>query len=287
MSKERSDFSLLLFVVMLLSASIGLLHGFKFTMLTAATQNEAALSQQDMMDLIYPQLISGDMEKAAATLQQYDVPSQLKLALQIVKGNGISLPDEPKILFLGALAQFAKSKTQREILFAMLLNHFPKKPVLALITKHFPKIARSVIHYFPDDRTIIAKDRKLQLWKYAAIAYTLAQNDAQLLADLYTNGLRLTQKEASIVLDRVVQSDRSPEFVATLVRQFDANTKRADDGKRTPLLKAVMANNKEMVRALLSVGADPNYVADEATGSPLSYAVDKGLYEIQELLRSF
>ncbi|MFC1870725.1 hypothetical protein ACFLXW_00485 [Candidatus Dependentiae bacterium] len=284
MRREQSDISLLLMVLVLFSASIGLLHGFKISLISASDTQSVSLSEQDMFDMIFPQLISDNIDKAAVTLQQFDFPAQLKVLQQVIKGDGIALSDIQKIMLIGALASYAQDITQKAALFTLLRSTFSDKPVLALIAVQYPDIVGSLIEWAKKDRK---KEKEFKKWRYASIAYTLAQNNVALLTDLYTQGLRLEPREAAIVLDKVVAGKRNVGFVPLLVRQFGAQVDGSDDGMRTVLIKAVEENNKDMVRALLAVGANPKYVQHESVGSALSIAIKNGLHEIESILRDY
>lgn len=284
MRKEQSDISLLLMILVLFSASIGLLHGFKISLLSASSETDrVSLSQQDIFDLIFPQIISDNIDKAAVTLQQFDPDVQLKVIQKIMRGDGIALSDIQKIKLLGAVAAQADDAARKAELFALLQQYFPKMPVLALMVVRYPQAVSSLIEWAKNE------DMKkiFNAWKYASIAHALANDTVSLLTDLYTNGLRLTPQEASIVLDRVVKERRNVGFVPLLVRQFGAQTAHSDDGKRTPLIKAVEMKNPDMVRALIAVGADPHYMVDASFGSAIAIAEKNGLHEIEKILREY
>ncbi len=282
MRREQSDISLLLMVLVLFSASIGLSHGFKISLISASDTKSVSLSEQDMFDVLFPQLISDNMDKAAIALQQFDSAAQLKVLQQVIKGDRIALTDLQKIMFIGALASYAQDASQRAALFALLKKSFPDQPVLALIATQYPHIVGSLIEWAKNDR---ANEKLLRKWRYASTAYAVAQDNVQLLTDLYTQGLRLEPREATIVLDKIVAGKRNVKFVPLLVRQFGAEIHRSDDGKRTALIRAVEAGNKDMVRALLAVGANPKHVQHESVGSALSIATQQGLHEIERILR--
>lgn len=284
MRRKRSDISLLLMILVLFSASIGLLHGFKISLLSASDTQPMSLSEQDMFDMIFPQLISGNVDKAALTLNQFAPPAQLKVIQKIIKGDGIALNDEQKILFLGALASNARDVSYRSSLFGLLQSHFQDKPVLAFLIPQYPKIVGLLIEWVRNDR---GKEKEFKKWKYASIAYAVAQDDVSLLTDLYTQGLRLEPGEAGIVLDKVVLGKRNVEFVPLLVRKFGADVQFSDDRKYTPLMKAVKTQNNDMVRALLAVGADPKHVQDPSIGSAVSIATTNGFHEMERILREY
>ncbi|EKD48823.1 MAG: hypothetical protein ACD_64C00114G0002 [uncultured bacterium] len=284
MRRERSDISLLLTILVLFSASIGLLHGFKIVSISATAETDTmSLSQQDIFDLIFPQLISDNMDKAAAALSKFDFPSQLKVVQQIMRGNRVSLSNVQKITLLAAIAAQTTDPSRKAELFTLFRKLFPSMPVFALIVDQYPAVVTSLIEWAKNENM----KKILQAWKYTSVANALAHNNVSLLTNLYTHGLRLTPLEASNILDRVVKARRDVAFVPLLVRQFGAEVTYSDDGKRTPLIKAVEMNNPDMVRALIAVKADPQYAVDASFGSAITIAEQTGLSVIEKILRDY
>ena len=50
-------------------------------------------------------------------------------------------------------------------------------------------------------------------------------------------------------------------------------------------MQATKNNNKQMVKALLEVNADPDIVLDPQVGSAIQIALENGFVEIEQLLR--
>ncbi len=278
MRQEKSDISLLLIILVLFSASIGLLHGFKFTMLSASSdETHISLSRQDILDILFMQLRSDNMEKAAEALQQFDQSAQSQVLQSILSDPALS--DEQKIVFLAASAATIDDASRKAELFDALYTQFASMPVFALIVDRYPQLIKLIQRWS-------AKDQKdaFDTWKNGSIAYVLQHDNVPLLTKLYANGIRLTPTEASVVLDRVVTERRDAGFVPLLVRTFGADVSYSPDGKRTLLIQAVDTNNPEMVRALRDEGASPRLVLDQAVGSAISVAHDNGFHEIEIIL---
>jgi ankyrin repeat protein len=119
------------------------------------------------------------------------------------------------------------------------------------------------------------------------VFHTLHHNDVSLLEQLYTNGLRLTDREASLVLDRVVSSRKNIGFVPLLVSKFGADVSFSKDGKRTLLIKAVESKSKDMVQVLVDEGANPYVSLDETVGSAMDLAEKYKLHAIEDILEKY
>ncbi len=285
MKQEKSDISLLLTILVLFSASIGLLHGFKISLVSASSgeTKRPTLSQQDMLDLIFPHLFSDNMKKAAEGVQQFDRDAQAKVVQHILHGEGAGLTEVQKIKLVGALAAQEEDRARKAEKFSLLSTNFPNVPIFAFIIAEHPELILSM-------RKWAKKERKKEIfnkWKNLSIIHALMMNDVPLLTDLYTNGIRLTPKEASAVLDRVVTEERDIGFVPLLIRKFGAQIHHSSDGKRTALIKAVETKNSDMVRVLVDEGANPRLKLDPIVGSALQVAAQNGLVEIEGILTGY
>ncbi len=281
MKQEKSDISLLLIILVLFSASIGLLHGFKISLVSASSEmKRPTLSQQDMLDLIFPHLFSDNMKKAAEGIKQFDRDSQTKVLQRILHGEGVGLTDVQKIKLVGALAAQEEDSARKAEIFGLLSTNFPNVPIFAFIIAEHPELIISI-------RKWAKKEHKKEIfnkWKNLSIIHTLMLNEVPLLTDLYTNGIRLTPKEASAILDRVVVEKKDVGFVPLLIHKFGAHIHHSSDGKRTALIKAVETKNPDMVRVLIQEGANPRLKLDPVVGSALQVAAQNGLVEIEGIL---
>ncbi len=284
MKQEKSDISLLLIILVLFSASIGLLHGFKISLVSASSgEMKRPLSLQDMLDLIFPHLFSDNMKKAAEGILQFDHDSQEKVLQHILHDKGRGLTDVQKIKLVGAFAAQQEDSARKAEMFGLLSSNFPNDPIFAFIVAEHPELIISM-------RKWAKKEHKKEIfnkWKHRSIIHALMQNEVPLLTDLYTNGIRLTPKEASAILDRVVVEKRDIGFVPLLIRKFGANIHYSSDGKRTALIKAVETKNPDMVRVLIDEGADPDLKLDPIVGSALQVAAQNGLVEIEGILTDY
>ncbi len=285
MKQEKSDISLLLIILVLFSASIGLLHGFKISLVSASSgeTKRPILSQQDMLDLIFPHLFSDNMKIAAEGIQQFDRDSQAKVVQHILHGEGLGLTDVQKIKLVGALAAQQEDSARKAEMFGLLSINFPNVPIFAFIIAEHPELIILMRKWAKKEH----KKEVFNKWKNLSIIHALKMNEVPLLTDLYTNGIRLTPKEASAVLDRVVVEKKNIEFVPLLIHKFGASIRHSSDGKRTALIKAVETNNPDMVRVLIDEGANPRLKFDPIVGSALQVAAQNGLEEIEGILSGY
>ncbi len=282
MKRERSDISLLLIILVLFSASIGLLHGFKISLLSASSDQaeRISLSEQDAFDMVSSFLSSDDMVGMAKTLQQFDPKTQSGFLQKILKGDGIVFTDTQKVRLLGSLAAFQDDVIKKAELFSRLSKQFPQMPLFVLLIAEQPKLIASIKKW-------AKKENKKEIyneWKKLSVIEAIKMNNVALLTDLYTNGVRMAPTEASVFLDRVVMQKKDVGFVPLLIGKFGANVHYSGDGKRTALMKAVETNNPDMVRVLIDEGANPHLILDPIVGSAVQLAAEKKLKDIEKII---
>ncbi len=285
MNRKESDISLLLTILVLFSASIGLLHGFKFSLAVAETMPAVRieLGSQDVFDEIALLLQSGNIDKVAQTLQQYDLNTRQRALDDLLIGRKELLTEAQKIKLLVGCARYSQDDQDRDHCFELLEKHFLDKPVLVYFIDEYLKT-------LPLLKRWIKQKRKKELfvrWQRKSLAYIIEQNDPSLLEQLYIHGIRFTKKEASLLLDSVASLKKDPAFVPLLIETFHADPNFSSDDKHTVLMKAVLANAPDLVRALADRGADPRKMLDSEVGSANQIAQEKNLSDIINILMDY
>jgi len=152
--------------------------------------------------------------------------------------------------------------------------------------KNFPLLAKIV------KGQNILKKRKENLQALAqqlgdmarnSLFQVVTDNEFEVLKILSEHGIEIKPEMASLLLWTVAGKSDDPHFVKFLINQ-GADVEFYKDG-RTPLIRAVEANNRAMVRALVKYKANVNGFADMAVGTPLQRALEKGHTEIELFLR--
>ncbi len=283
MSRRSSDMSLLLFILILFSASIGFLHGIKTpsASLDSGASNEESekLILDDSRDMIQALLDSNNMEEAGKMLVSPLMHDDL--ALNILENVRFSLTDEQKIRLLIAAISNQEQSEKRTKLIGYLLLFFPNSPIFAY-DLHQPTAFIPAIASWAQAE---GKPHVLNNWKNRSIAYAIELNDEPLLSRLYASGIRPAQEKVSHLLYKVVEDNKDVAFVPFLVQRLEADPNYSPDKKMTVLMQATKNNNKQMVKALLEVNADPDIVLDPQVGSAIQIALENGFVEIEQLLR--
>ncbi len=91
----------------------------------------------------------------------------------------------------------------------------------------------------------------------------------------------LTAPEATELLRKSIQDRNMENFYRSLVMGADINA--TDNDNKTPIIMAVMAQNKEMTEVLIYKGANVN-VRTKGGNTPLSMARDLGAKDIEQML---
>ena len=286
MKRKASDISLLLTILVLFSASIGLLHGFKFTLVAAEATpaSRIGLGLQDAFDANTLLLQSDNMDKVAKTLQQYDANTRQRILDDLLLDGKELLSDAQKIKLLIGCAKYSQDdQPTRDRYFDLLAEHFSDKPVLAYFVDEYVGIIPVLKRWAKQKR----KKELFARWKGKSLVHIVEMNDPSLLEQLYIHDIRFTPKEASLLLDSVVSLQKDPAFVPLLIEKFHADPNFSSDGKRTVLMKAVSANNSGLVRVLANRGADAHRVLDSDVGSANQIAQENKLDEIIRILMNY
>lgn len=279
--KKQTDIALLLMILLMLSASIGILHGRKKTIDTAVTANEARaiLEYQDALDYIQPYLISGNVDLVAATLPQIDSSLFERIIDAILNDETVHLTDEQKIQMLAAIFLHDSDIEKQKIIFDRMVKKFPQYPLfIPLITRYKKAI--------PLIKQLAHQMNKAQFatWSDRSLDEAIDKNDAQMLAGLVEAGIPIDAKKASSLLFRVASENKKPAFVPILV-QMKADIHYTPDGKYTVLMKAVERNNAGVVKALIEQGALPDQILDPKIGSARQIAFERGYAGIELILK--
>ncbi len=285
MKKKSYDIALLLVVLLLFSASLGVLHGRK-TVPTASTINvgddvaRIILTKEDALDYLDPLLLAANIDAIARILHQFDDKVFSETLDVILDEEGCPLTPEQKIQFLLACIVHDPKREKQNIIITKLADKFAEYPVLYDAIGYYnaaipPILAWAKRH---DIQKIVPR------WIARSLDKAIDEGSVDGLKSLIAHGIRPTRKQASELLQRVVLESRPPEFVAILVKELGANPNYSPDKKRTVLMEAVEKKNAPMVRALLRVGGRPDLILDSAVGSAKQLSFQKGYASIDLIL---
>jgi len=286
MSKQ-SDITLLSMVLILLSASIGILHGRKKIVDPAIVADESArimLADQDAIDYLQPYLISGNMDSAAATLHQFAEPILFTTLEALLDDKSVVLTTQQKVELLGALLQYDPSEAKHKKIVPILYKRFADFPIFVPFIHNYAKAIPPVIAWAErsHDANLVGI---LNSWITQSVQRVIDLDDPTILSSLYTAAIRPDKKATNELLMRVVKEKKSPQFIIFLIDQLGGDIKYAPDGKRSLLIEAVETNNGHMVRALLEKGADPSRVLDSKIGTARQIAFERGYAPIELILQ--
>ena len=283
MPRRSSDMSLLLFVLILFSASIGFLHGIKTPSASlgssASNRESEKLTLDDSLDEMQMLLTSSNMEDAGKMLIRPMMHEDV--ALTILENVRFSPTDEQKIALLISAISNQEQAEKRTKLIGYLLQFFPNSPIFAYDLHQPAAFIPAIVSWAQAEN----KPHILNNWKNKSIAYAIELNDEPLLSRLYTSGIRPLQEEVSHLLYKVVEDNKNVAFVPFLVQRLEADPNYSPDKKMTVLMQATKNNNEQMVKALLELNADPNLILDSQIGNAIQIAFENGFVEIERLLR--
>ncbi len=281
--KKQHNTTFLLVILLLLSASIGILHGRKKGVDPAFVADDARviLDQQDAIDYVQPYLMSGNIDAAAAAAVEFADPLLVKTIDTILHNKTIVLSDEQKVQLLVAILAHEKDTKKQKIIIDRLRRYFSEYPLFVAMVPHYTKIIPRII------ASLNNKQGKEQLasWVKQSLQAILKRDDVDLLTALYDAGMPFDAIQASPLLYQLVSENKKSAFIPFFIQQLKADINYSPDGSRTPLIKAVEQNNLPMVKALLAQGADPDQILDSKMGSARQVAFERSYTPIELILR--
>lgn len=295
MKKKVYDVTLLLTVLLLFSASLGVLHGRKalYPASTIDVGDDIAriiLTLDDALDYLDPLIMAANLDAIARIMHQFEDSVFFPTLHALIHGERRHLTPEQKIQLLLALIVHDKEydprlspmpykQSKQNIFINQLARYFAEYPVLYDATQYYGAAITPIIAW--GKRHDMA--RVVTRWIERSLEAAIDHGDVQNLQALMRYGIYPTKRMASELLHRVVVESQLVDFVAILVGDAKANPNYSPDKKHTILMKAVQAKNVPMIRALVSVGARPDLMLDPAVGSAKQISFQMGTSEIDQI----
>ncbi len=284
MKKKSYDIALLLVILLLFSASLGVLHGRRSVPSALGINGSEdltriILTKEDAFDYLNPLLLAGNVDTIARVLHQFEDGVFFEVLDGLLADSAHTLTPEQKIkLLLGAIVHDPKRQKQN-IFIAKMADSFSEYPIFYNAVGFYDAAIPPILVWAK--RSDIQKS--VPRWMQHSFDKAIDEGNVDGLKSLLAHGIRPTKQQASDLLRRVVLESRPPEFVALLVKGLGADSNYSFDKKRTILMEAVQENNPPMVRALLRAGARPDLVLDPAVGSAKQLSFQKGYSAIDRL----
>ncbi len=236
--------------------------------------------------------LSQGVEKMAEILKGLPINDVEAIAKLVIEEKS-SLTRDDKLEFLFALLSNYPNNTDAQHRILDIINEFGvlregRAPLLIAVRsahyKKLPAIIEWAKHFTVNNQQV--PDEIAQL-EQQGMDQAVDEDDPQALEKLFANGVIATQDQLSELLWRAVAGDRNTAFVKLLVEK-GADINYSVDGKYSPLMKAVEEKNVPMVKEIIKIGGDTlkiNIMYDVGTGTALQIANEKGLAQIDHLLR--
>ncbi len=299
MKQERSDIPILLTVLLLFSASIGLLHGGRKKKEVHTKHFEMDATRKMLPEQIFkylkPFLFSHrKVEMLSNAINNFPENLIHELASMIIYDirSPLTKDDKRELLFMLA-CQHSTNKALQFKLFDLVVDsqvldrHTPLLldvaksncaavlPILLAWTKH--KKIKELIKWGGGRNTQASLI-------HDALYGAIAENDLHILEMLNAYGVRIEPEQASNLLVRVIYDQKNIDFIPFLIKR-GANVNIIGPDNYTLLSKAVFNNDIVAARILLESGANINATSDAE--SAMYIAKTYGLNSIEKLLQEY
>ena len=283
--RKQTDIAFLLMILILLSASIGILHGRKKVIDPTTIQDvPIILEHQDAIDYIQPYLMSGNMDLVGRIFHQFPAHLVAPVLKAILDNKTTHLLPDQKIQVLAAILLYDtdKNKEKEQMIAKQMQAYFAHYPLFIPLASYYAQAIPIILNWAAID---IISAQQRDVWTRQSLKQAIEKDDMSLLSGLYTAAIIPTKKQASELLYQVASLGKKASFIPFLINQLGADIAFSPDGKRTSLIVAVEQNHPHIVQALIKQGAQPEQILHPATGSALQIAFERGYTPIELILK--
>ncbi len=290
MKARQPNYMALLTIIGLLIISTGLLNSKKNIKADSGT---ATVIKNPLDELSFEKayaslqhlFASRSVATVVSMLQGVTLERALELLQMMIASKSIALTRNDKIIIVMGIAYNYQNDIKKQYQVLDLIKRFK-------ITKKDTPLLINAVHseYGGIIPVLLAWMKDKQLYDVAidnAFTYAVQRADITGFTKLVKYGVPIAPAQATALLALVIAQKKMPEFVPLLV-ELGANINYTDQGY-TLLMRAVLANNKPLVEALLKAGAHKtiNTVISPSIGSALQLAIEKEYTAIDVLLREY
>lgn len=235
------------------------------------------LNNEELIKYLRPFLASRSVEKIVSELKGISSERILPIVrLLITHANIPLLLLDKKELLLEVAALYSKQEEQEAILKLLLENKELQKGrsllAVAAELEMFEKTIPVLINWYNKVKNNKDASDFIRTLIMDAYTYAIDEDKVNLFARLQ-KFVPLQKNEATELLWRVVQKNRSSEFIP-LIKAAQADFD-AIKNQKTPLIEAVLNQNYALVESILKAGAKVNLVPHDETGSALQNVLRK------------
>jgi hypothetical protein len=290
MKREKSGVHLLLGLLLLFSASVGLLYGDKKGDEKAPAPSVGTfgtLSVDQTLQELIPLVESRSREKIVESLTDISAPQALAVVKKIVAESPLTslTPDDCIQIIYGVMRAYP---VEVQYQFLDLILAYPQLaqaiPLVFIAAKSsYPQVIPTIVQWAEQQ---LSKMSELADSVYKGLAYAVKHNalqEVQIIHDAVSS--IFTPQVATRLLWVALSAHTSPDLVTYLVKTGKADITSSENG-RTLLVRAVEVHNLSLVKTLIGLGAAIHSFADPAVGTPLQVAIEKGYTDIELYLRS-
>ncbi len=283
MKKRSYDIALLLVVLVLFSASLGVLHGRRAVVASSVSDRQVhvMLTRQDALDYLDPLLLAGNVDTVARIMHQFSNPVFFEVLDTLIDAQFKTLSNEQKIALVLAIIQHDKRRVNKPMLIARLAQDFADYPVFYNALSLYEGTVAPIQAWLK--RT---KNEKInETWRQKSLEKAVMEGDLRMLKLLHGHNIRPDKQQASDFLQYIATESDHVELIPFLIREWGADPNYSRDQKHTILIDAVESNNPKMVRELLKEGGKPNLILDPAVGSAKQISFSRGYTPIEHIIQ--
>lgn len=272
----RRDIWMLLGSLVVFSLIIGFL--FRDPEAHAQEGELQPLTIDQLVERLAPLIDSGSMQMVAQSLSSVPYDQKEKIVRHLVDSSYTRLTTEQKRELIFDLALRASNMQHKDAFFTFLLQLQEGDPVLYTAAKvGYEKVIPLILQWLKKNPDLSNQ------WSLRALEKTIDAQRLDIYHTLLNQGVIMSKAEAQDLLWRTINQKSKAIFIPELIKQ-GATLHTAKEG-RSPLIRAVEQNDKELVAMILELGAEVNAMADPAVGTALQRSIELHYPAIELLLR--
>lgn len=250
----------------------------------------ADVSSEQAFNALAPFFAIGDIDNSIKLMKDLSSKQVAAIIREVIKRKVVSRDNLLRLLFGVLVAYFKTDASAQERLLDLIIHHEDLQkgpPLLFVAAQHgHAKIAPGIIVWGQryQKRTKKQAPSIVKNLTYNALKHAILNNDVKSMNALLASGVLITPKQASQLLWHVaITKDANPGFVR-LLKYKKADLEYAKNG-HTLLMKAVVADNLPLVKALVKSGAKVDAMIKLDVGTALQLSIENERIAIEEYLR--
>jgi len=295
MKRERSGVVILLMVLLIFSATVGMLHADKNAIppnqkktIGTTTGELGDLSPEQAIAYLLPLTISRSIEKIVDAFIGVPAAKAKPILAHLIDVQQAALTRDDLVKLLFGIVAHYKAQADKFMVLDLIADHAVLQQGTPLLytaaVSPYAKVVPVIMAWIKQRASLSQLSAMTANSEMRAFEYAVTHNAVAALNALHEHGVHIGAKQATDLLWKAVAAGKKADIARFLIAQEHATVNDVRGGY-TPLMQAAKHNQLGLVKALVEAGSDVNKLADPAVGTALQIAIERGYTAVELYLR--